>query len=130
LVDGENMMSGDYDFWKDTKFGWFVVFSWMVVPGIAMFIVALLGPVDWPYALVGIAGFWLMVPFMIHLNVLAIRHRKIRYVGNHSKLWGALVILLVFTTWGNLIYLFRHVLPERRNMGRYRRTGHELAATS
>jgi hypothetical protein len=130
LIDKESKVGGSSDFWERTKFRRFVVFSWMVVPGIAMFIVALVGPVDWPYALVGLAGFGLMVPFMIDMNVLVIRHQKTRYVGNHSQLWRVLVILLVFTTWGNLIYLFRYVLPDRKNMGRYRRTGHELPAMS
>jgi hypothetical protein len=108
------------EFWQETKFGWFVVFGWIVVPGITMFVVALMGPVDWPYALVGMAGFLLTAPFIVHMNLLAIWHWKARYVGNHSKLWGFLIVLLTFTSWGNLIYLFRHILPDRRHSGRYK----------
>src|SRR5689334_10199378 len=101
-------MNGTPDFWQETKFAWFLIFSWMVVPAIAMVAVALAGPVDWPYGLVGMAGFLLMTAFMVHLNLLAIWHWKVRYVGNHSKLWGSVIVLLTYTGWGNLVYFFKH----------------------
>jgi hypothetical protein len=107
------------DFWKEVKFDSFVIFSWLLLPGIAMFGIALLGPTDWPYALVAIAGFLLMTPFVIHAHLLVIWHWKSRYHGEHSKLWGALLIFET-TGWFKLVYLFRHVLADRRNRGRYR----------
>jgi hypothetical protein len=115
------------NFWQEAKFAWFVAFSWMLLPGIALFVIALLGPTDWPYALVGIAGFLLMAPFVIHLNLLVIWHWKGRYLGRHSKLWGALLIFET-TGWFRLIYFFRHVLADRRNSGRYRRMPNEPGA--
>jgi hypothetical protein len=113
------MMAKSADFWKDAKFSWFVIFSWMVVPGTTLFAIALLVPsTDWLYALVALAGFLLMAPFFFHLNLLAIWHWKGRYLGTHSKLWGALLIFEA-TGWFKLFYLFRHVLPDRRKTGRY-----------
>jgi len=112
------MTSGD--FWEETKFNWFVAFSWMLLPGIALFVIAALGPTDWPFALVGVSGFLLMAPFVIYVNLLAIWHWKSRYKGNHSKLWGA-VLIFETTGWGKLIYSFRHILPDRRGAGRYKR---------
>ncbi len=114
------MLDKTADFWQETNFAWFVAFSWMLLPGIALFSFALLGSTDWPYALVGLTGFLLMTPFIIHLNLLAIWHWKARYIGRHSKLWGALLIF-ESSGWFKLIYFFRHVLPDRRNTGRYRR---------
>src|SRR5882724_7902152 len=98
-----NDSKADSDFWQETKFVWFVVFSWMLLPGIALFCLALVGSTDWPYALAGLAGFLLMVPFIIHLNVLAIWHWKSRYIGEHSKLWGAILIFET-TGWFKLVY--------------------------
>ena len=106
-------------FWEEVRFEWLVRLAWMMVPGIALFFFALRTPsTDWVYAMVAFAGVLLMLPCFIHLQFLAVWHWKARYIGNHSKLWGVLFILEA-TGWFKLIYFFRHILPDRRNRGRY-----------
>jgi flagellar biosynthesis protein FliQ len=63
---------------------------------------------------------WLFVPEMIWLSLVPFLHWSERYQGRHKMLW---LCLLVFETGGifKLIYLFRHILPDWRERGRYRR---------
>ncbi len=115
-------MSSEASFWEQVKFKWMIRFAWMIVPGIALFFFGLLTPsTDWAVVLpLCFAGFLLLAPCFIHLQLLAVWHWKERYIGNHSKLWGALFIFET-TGWFKLIYFFRHILPDRRNQGRYAR---------
>ena len=64
--------------------------------------------------------FLLMGPFLVYLVILIIWHWKARYRGTHSDLWGA---FLVIETSGltKLVYAFRHLIPDARQTGRYRR---------
>jgi hypothetical protein len=57
-------------------------------------------------------------PCLIYGYVLTILHWKTRYRGNHSDLWGVL-ILLEASGWLKLIYFFRHMLPDMGGRGRY-----------
>lgn len=65
-------------------------------------------------------GVWLFFPELIWLCLVPFLHWSQRYRGRHSMLW---LCLLVFETGGvfKLIYLFRHILPDWRGRGRYRR---------
>jgi hypothetical protein len=68
--------------------------------------------------LVQTAAFALIFPVVIYLTLFVIWHWKGRYIGEHSDLWGGL--LLVETSgWMKLVYLFRHMLPDLRREGRY-----------
>lgn len=69
-----------------------------------------------------IAGVLSVVPCFLFLYVLTILHWKARYRGQHSDLWGVL-LLLEASGWFKLIYFFRHILPDMRRGGRYR---HEI----
>src|ERR1700739_4339777 len=94
-------------FWEDVKFEWLIRFAWLIVPGVALFLFALLTPsTDWVYAMIAFAGVLLMLPCIIHVQLLALWHWKSRYIGDHSKLWGALFILET-PGWFKLIYFFR-----------------------
>jgi len=74
--------------------------------------------------LVGI-GIALMVPVFIYLYLIPIWHWKSRYRGDHSLLWGAMLILET-SGWFKIVYWFRHVLPDIRARGRYFRRSTEL----
>ncbi len=63
-------------------------------------------------------GVLLLVPGLVYLYVLTILHWKDRYRGRHSDLWGVL-ILIETTGWFKLVYLFRHLIPDARRVGRY-----------
>jgi hypothetical protein len=65
-----------------------------------------------------LAGMVLFVPGAIYLLLVTMWHWKERYRGKHSDLWGGL-ILLETTGWFKLAYLFRHIIPDARGMGRY-----------
>jgi len=66
-----------------------------------------------------IIGLVLFIPWFIYAYVLCILHWKERYVGNHSTLWG--ILLLVETSgWFKIIYLLRHILADIRSSGRYK----------
>lgn len=69
------------------------------------------------FALLG-AGALCIVPALVYLVILTLWHWKGRYQGQHSNLWGA-VLVLETSGWGKLIYLFRHIIPDARKSGRY-----------
>jgi hypothetical protein len=57
-------------------------------------------------------------PCLIYGYVLTVLHWKGRYRGSHSDLWGVL-LLLEASGWFKLVYLFRHLLPDMGQRGRY-----------
>jgi hypothetical protein len=62
------------------------------------------------------------IPVLVYFYCLTILHWKSRYRGDHSDIWG--IILLVETSsWFKLIYLFRHMIPDMRKTGRYATKG-------
>ncbi len=63
----------------------------------------------------------LIVPAFIYVYVIVILHWKARYRGEHSDLWGVL-ILVETSGWMKLIYIFRHIVPDMHHSGRYRIT--------
>jgi hypothetical protein len=67
----------------------------------------------------GIAGALFVLPGFIYFYVLVILHWKDRYRGRHSDLWGVL-ILIETSGWMKLVYMFRHLLPDMWQSGRYR----------
>jgi len=54
----------------------------------------------------------LVLPAFVYLYLLVIWHWKDRYRGQHSDLWGA-VILIETSGWMKLVYLFRYLIPDR-----------------
>ena len=65
-----------------------------------------------------ITGILLFFPGAAYLVLVTIWHWKERYRGKHSDLWGGL-ILLETTGWFEVVYLFRHIIPDARGRGRY-----------
>ena len=70
-----------------------------------------------PLILIGVL---MMVPFFIHETIFTVWHWKRRYRGEHSDLWGAILVLET-SGWFKIVYWFRHILPDWRGTGRYRR---------
>jgi len=66
-----------------------------------------------------VAGALMVLPGFLYLYVLVIWHWKDRYRGKHSDLWGA-IILIETSGWMKLVYLFRHMMPDMCQSGRYR----------
>lgn len=65
-------------------------------------------------------GVLALIPFVIYAVLLSIWHWKARYKGEHSNLWGG--ILVVETSgWSKIVYLLRHVIPDAKGSGRYSR---------
>jgi hypothetical protein len=62
-----------------------------------------------------LAGSVLFFPGFIYLYILTIWHWKDRYDGEHSDLWGAL-LLIETSGWFKIVYLFRHLLPDALEM--------------
>jgi hypothetical protein len=63
-------------------------------------------------------GIFAVVPAFLYLYCLTILHWKHRYVGDHSTLWG--VLLLIETSgWMKIVYFFRHIVPDMNGSGRY-----------
>ena len=67
----------------------------------------------------GIFGALLALPVFVYSYVLVILHWKDRYIGDNSTLWGVL-ILVETSGWMKLVYIFRHLIPEMREQGRYK----------
>jgi ABC-type dipeptide/oligopeptide/nickel transport system permease subunit len=69
--------------------------------------------------LCGVAAAMFIIPGFVYVYVIVIGHWKDRYRGNHSDMWGAL-ILIETSGWMKLVYIFRHVVPDMHHTGRYR----------
>lgn len=68
--------------------------------------------------LLALAAAGLILPLIGYLVVFTIWHWKGRYIGSHSNLWGAL-LLIETSGWFKVIYFFRHMLADLRQDGRY-----------
>jgi len=93
--------------------------AWLLLAGVSVLILSLAFPEDyrvWPLS-IGIA---LCLPAMVYVYIVTIWHWKDRYKGRHSDLWGAL-LLIETSGWMKLVYLFRHIIPDMRQSGRYRK---------
>jgi ABC-type dipeptide/oligopeptide/nickel transport system permease subunit len=67
---------------------------------------------------IAIFGAILALPCFIYAYILTILHWKERYVGDKSTLWG--ILLLIETTgWFKLVYIFRHIIADINQTGRY-----------
>lgn len=60
----------------------------------------------------------LILPVLFYLVVFTLWHWKGRYIGGHSNLWGAL-LLIETSGWMKVVYFIRHMLPDLRGEGRY-----------
>jgi hypothetical protein len=65
-----------------------------------------------------VIGLLAIAPEFIYFFMVTIWHWKARYRGSHSDLWGAL-LLMETSGWFKLVYLFRHIIPDARQSGRY-----------
>ncbi len=63
-------------------------------------------------------GVMMIVPFFIHETIFTVWHWKRRYRGEHSDLWGALLVIET-SGWFKIVYWFRHIIPDWRGTGRY-----------
>jgi hypothetical protein len=100
------------------RFKLIVQLGWVGLAGLFFLIVGLaLSGFMSTFALV--AGVMLCMPVFIYTYVVTIWHWKERYKGDHSDLWGALM-LLETSGWSKLVYLFRHIIPDMRRTGRYK----------
>ena len=95
--------------------------GWLALAGALLLAVGLslsrlsAGPQVWM-----IAGLLMVVPAAFYLVLLTLWHWKSRYIGSHSDLWGG-VLVIESSGWFKLVYLFRHIIPDARGTGRYRR---------
>lgn len=65
-------------------------------------------------------GFLLLAPFLVYATIITIWHWKERYRGAHRNLWGAL-LLIETGGWQKLVYWMRHIIPDARGTGRYKK---------
>ncbi|HXA83911.1 MAG TPA: hypothetical protein VNZ47_02470 [Candidatus Dormibacteraeota bacterium] len=108
------------DFWDEVQFELLVVFGWLALGGLLLLALAFVAGKERGGAGLAVTGTLLVLPAVFHATLITVWHWKSRYQGFNSKLWGAL-LMLENTGWSKLIYFFRHVLPDRRNRGRYAR---------
>ncbi len=111
------MTNRDDEKWKK-RFNLLRYFAIALLSGVVCFV--------WQYFLADgffkntliVLGLLFMLPFCVYLFFLTIWHWKQRYIGKHSDLWGAL-ILVETSGWMKIVYLFRHIIPDARGRGRY-----------
>jgi hypothetical protein len=92
-------------------------FGWVALVGLSFGVVAALTSGNFRFW-TAIFAVLLILPAFLYTYVVVIWHWKDRYRGGHSDLWGAL-ILLETSGWLKLVYLFRHLIPDMRQTGRY-----------
>jgi hypothetical protein len=92
--------------------------GWLALAGLICAFVAWLVPENLQAPFM-VFSLFLILPEFIYVYVIGIWHWKERYRGKHSDLWGAL-ILIETSGWMKIVYLFRHIIPDMRQTGRYR----------
>ena len=105
--------------WKK-RFELIKALSWVMLAGVLVLCAAAFTPKEqqvWPLTF----GLLLCLPCFLYVYVVTLWHWKDRYRGTHSDLWGAL-LLIETSGWFKVVYLFRHMIPDMRNSGRYHRT--------
>jgi hypothetical protein len=63
-------------------------------------------------------GILMLLPFFIHETVFTVWHWKRRHRGEHSDLWGTILVIET-SGWFKIVYWFRHILPDWHGTGRY-----------
>ena len=92
--------------------------GWLALAGLPFLLLAFLTS-ETIQIICGLTGVLLLLPGFIYMYVLIILHWKDRYRGEHSDLWGVL-ILIETSGWMKIVYLFRHMVPDMQQTGRYR----------
>ena len=72
-------------------------------------------------------GLLAIAPGFFYLFAVTIWHWKDRYRGNHSDLSGV-ILLIESSGWFKVVYLFRHIIPDARQSGRYAAVQHEYSS--
>jgi hypothetical protein len=91
----------------------------IAVVGAVIFVIGMIdGPEGGTGAALLILGVLAIMPAFLLAFCMTILHWKHRYIGQHSTLWGVL-LLLETSGWFKIVYLFRHILPDLRSTGRY-----------
>ncbi len=65
-----------------------------------------------------LVGIFFLAPGLFYACVMTVWHWKDRYVGQHSNLRGA-ILLIETSGWFKIVYWFRHILPDAQGKGRY-----------
>src|SRR6267378_1863471 len=106
------------DQWLEDRIAMTKKYGWTALAGVAL-IASGLAPKEnskmIPLILIGIM---MIIPFFIHETIFTIWHWKRRYRGEHSDLWGA-ILVIESSGWFKIVYWFRHILPDWRGTGRY-----------
>lgn len=108
------------DAWLEAKFATARKFGLVALMGIIPLVVGLLlnRSLFTLKAVFFFIAAMLIIPVFFYVVVLTIWHWKQRYRGEHSDLWGA-VLLVETSGWFKIIYWFRHIIPDWRGTGRY-----------
>ena len=100
--------------WFRGKWVYLKRFALLASIGIAIFLLGISAEKRW----LVVPGVFLVVPLVFWLVLVPIYHWKDRYIGDRSKLWGALLVIET-SGWFKIVYWFRHVLPDWNKRGRY-----------
>ena len=104
------------DQWEK-RFEYIRLFGWVALLSIPCFATALF-TTEFVRIFATVTAVLLILPAFVYTYVTVIWHWKNRYRGRHSDLWGTL-ILIETSGWMKIVYLFRHIIPDMRNTGRY-----------
>ena len=105
------------ELWR-MRFEWLKNLGFAALLGMLFLIAAFLANAGVIQTVFIVTGLLAIVPGFFYLFAVTIWHWKARYRGNHSDLWGAL-LLIETSGWFKLVYLFRHIIPDARHSGRY-----------
>ncbi len=106
------------DQWFEKKIEMTKKFAGAALFGLAVILAGLAVKENQHKYLVIFVGALLILPFLVHETLFPVWHWKRRYRGNHSDLWGALLVIET-SGWFKIVYWIRHILPDWRGTGRY-----------
>jgi hypothetical protein len=106
------------DAWLEDRIGMTKKYGMSAIAGVSFIAIGIVFKENSKLLPLIFIGMLMLIPFLIHETIFPVWHWKRRYRGEHSDLWGA---LLVIETSGllKLVYWFRHILPDWHGTGRY-----------
>lgn len=106
------------DQWLEDRIAMTKKYGWSALVGAVLIAVGFASAGNSKIIPLIVIGFIMIIPFFIHETIFTIWHWKRRYRGEHSDLWGA-ILVIESSGWFKIVYWFRHILPDWYGKGRY-----------
>ncbi len=106
------------DAWLEDRFAMTKKYGLAAIAGLAAMALGFIFKENFEMLPLIFIGILMLIPFFMHETVFTVWHWKRRYRGEHSDLWGAILVIET-PGWFKIVYSSRHILPDWHGSGRY-----------